>query len=65
MFSFFMALLGYLTARLVWDYIQTMAKKQGVMPIRWAAEVIGCLLAFAAIATVFGFAILYVISRSH
>ena len=65
MFSFFMALFGYLTARLVWDYIQTMAKKQGVMPIRWAAEVCGLLLALAAIMGAFGFAILFVIARSH
>ena len=65
MFSFLMALFGYLTARLVWDYIRTMARRQEMMPIQWAGQVAGLLLILAAIAGTFGIAILFAISRGH
>ena len=65
MFSFIMALFGYLTARLVWDAIRKLAAKQNEMPIVWAFKTFSLLAALAAIVGAFGLAILFVISRSH
>ena len=65
MFSFLMALFGYLTARLVWDYIRTMARRQEMMPIQWAGQVAGLLLILAAITSVFVAAIWFVIALAH
>ena len=65
MFSFFMALFGYLTARLVWDAIRKLAAKQNEMPIVWAFKTFSLSAMLTAIVGAFGFALLYVISRSH
>ena len=60
-----MALFGYLTARLVWDAIRKLAAKQNEMPIVWAFKTFSLLAILAAIVGAFGFALLYVIAKSH
>ena len=60
-----MALFGYLIARLVWDAIRKLAAKQNEMPIVWAFKTFSLLAILVAIVGAFGFALLYVIAKSH
>jgi NhaP-type Na+/H+ and K+/H+ antiporter len=65
MFEFLFALMGYLTARLVWDFIRRMALRAGEMPIVWAAKTLALLAGLAVIFGGFGLAIFLVILKFH
>jgi len=63
MLTFLWSLLGFLLARLLYDYIRTMARKQGVTPLRWALEVAGSLIYLGAVATAFVIMIAWYLTR--
>lgn len=63
MLTFLWSLLGFLLARLLYDYIRTMARKQSITPLRWAFEVAGCLAFLGAVATIFVLAVAWYFTR--